>query len=81
MVEFEFEEPVRIDLIGGNLYIVDKHSNTIRKIEGVSSVQVWTEGKDRYPIGIIRKGGSLYHVVRLKIAPEKYAVAEVKTRG
>ena len=75
---FEFEEPVRVDLMDGVLYINYHKIEGTRKIGNVSSILVNTE--DGYPIGIIRKSGALYHVIRLKIRPEGYAVAEVKTR-
>ena len=71
---FEFEKAARVDLLpDGTLYV-----NGARVAEGVSSIQIWTEG--RYPIGMIRKSGVLYHVIRLKIKQEGYAVAEVKTK-
>ena len=77
-MEWEFGEPMRVDLINKTLYIIDKYSNTVKKVEGVSSILIDTE--DKYPIGIIRGNGSLYHVIKLKVTPEKYAVAIVKTR-
>jgi len=76
---FEFGgDGERVDLIDGVLHVGYHRLDGGKKIEGISSVQIWTE--EGYPIGIIRRNGALYHVTRLEVRPEGYAVATVRTR-
>ena len=77
VLEFKEQSEERIDLIDGTLYIGYYRLDGGKKIEGISSIQVWSE--DNFPIGILRKNGILYHVVKLEVKGN-YAKAVVKTR-
>ena len=67
----------RVDLINGTLHIGYHKLFGEKVVEGISSIQVLTE--DNFPIGILRKNGTLHHVVKLEIKGN-HAKAIVKTR-